>query len=186
MAFDKTKPEDTEKIRHLGMVIRPNWEAIESGDSSFLPRALNLINRSTAGVTPDPTVISNSVIVYSKSDSLGKPQLFSINPDAVITQLTGGSSDSSVQALPGKLVLANGLTFIWGRGTAPSSNFSEQAFHLGGFAHACFHISGNAEGYTAPIGFAFKSEKLYSVKCNTSNEEVELGSVPYLYFAIGN
>lgn len=186
MAFDKTKPEDTEKIRHLGMVIRLNWEAIESGDSSFLPRALNLINRSTAGVTPDPTVISNSVIVYSKSDSLGKPQLFSINPDAVITQLTGGGTDSSVQDLPGKLILANGIIFIWGRGTATSS-FTARNFDLGGFPNNCFHISGNAEGYTAPVGFAFSSKTAYLVKCATSlDDDIETGSAPYLYFAIGN
>jgi len=96
MVWDKTKPEDTTKLRNLGTVIRPNWEAIETGADTFLPQALNLSDRTAAGLANDPTAIANSVILYSKQDSAGKPQIFAIDPDSVISQLTGNSYTETV------------------------------------------------------------------------------------------
>jgi hypothetical protein len=172
MAFDKTQPKNTTKIRLLGEVIRPNWEAIESGDNTFMPKAINLENR----VSSDPTAIANSVIIYAKEDTTGKPQLFSIDPDSVVTQLSGGGG-STVADLPGKYVTPSGLTFIWGMSTATTS-FSARNFDLGGFKTRCLHLSGNASEHTQAIGFAFSSKTQYLVKCDT-------GSTPYFYLAIG-
>ena len=96
MAFEKTEPTDTTKLRNLGTVIRPNWEAMVTADSTFMPEALNLADRTALGVANDPTALVDSVIAYSKQDGAGKPQAYTIDPDSVISQLTGGSTSSSV------------------------------------------------------------------------------------------
>jgi len=176
MSWDKTQPTDTTKLRNLGTVIRPNWDAIETADSTFIPEALNLTDRTAAGLAVDPTAIADAMIAYSKQDASGNPQLYAIDPSSVITKLTGGSLTA---ASPGKLVLPNGLTFIWGTGTATTS-FITKNFDLSGFANNCFHISGSANGNTNAIGFTISSKTQYTVKHNGS------GSQSYFYFAIGN
>ena len=91
MAFNKTQPQNTTKLRNLGIVIRPNWEAIETADSTFIPEALNLTDRTAAGLASDPTAIADTVILYSKQDASGNPQIFSIEPSSTIYQLTGNN-----------------------------------------------------------------------------------------------
>jgi len=95
-AWDKSQPQDTTKLRRLGIVTRPNWEAIESADATFLPQALNLADRNAAGVPADPTAIPKSVILYSKQDGAGKPQLYSIDPDSNIFAFTGNKVTEGV------------------------------------------------------------------------------------------
>lgn len=98
MAFDKTQPQNTTKLRNLGVVIRPNWDAIETADSTFIPEALNLADRTAAGIANDPTAIADSVILYSKQDGSGNPQSFAIDPSSNIYQLTGNSFTETVNA----------------------------------------------------------------------------------------
>ena len=95
-SFDKTEPTDTTKLRNLGKVIRPNWVAIEEGDSTFKPQALNLADRNAAGLAPNPTAIADTVILYSKQDGAGKPQLYSIDPDSNIFDFTGNKVTEGV------------------------------------------------------------------------------------------
>ena len=89
MAWDKTEPKDTTKLRNLGVVIRPNWEAIESAEATFKPVGLNLDNRTALVIANDPTAIADSVILYSKEDGAGDPQGYAIDPDDSISHLTG-------------------------------------------------------------------------------------------------
>lgn len=124
MTFDKTQPTDTTKIRNLGTVIRPNWVAIEEAASSFKPRALNLDNRTVLGVPVNPTAIANSMILFSKSDASGKTQLYTIDPDSHVTQISVAvaplSSGNGYTWLPG------GMLLQWGTVIAPpgdSGNF---------------------------------------------------------------
>lgn len=119
MAFDKTEPQNTTKLRNLGIVIRPNWEAIEEGLESFSPWAMNFADRTALGIANDPTAIADTVITYSKQDASGDPQLYAIDPASVITQLTGGSYVAGVNAgtLGGTLytiTLAAGVTIYCG------------------------------------------------------------------------
>lgn len=176
MSWDKTQPTDTTKLRNLGVVIRPNWEAIETADSTFIPEALNLADRTAAGLANDPTAIADTVILYSKQDASGDPQAYVIDPSSVITKLTGGSLTA---AASGKLVLPNGLTFIWGSGTA-TGTFVTKSFDVSGFANNCFHVSGSGNGNTNSFGFTVVSKTQYSVKHSGS------GAQAYFYFAIGN
>ena len=93
MAFDKTKPAQAEKIRDLGTVIRPNWEAIQEGQDSFRPQRINFIDRTADGITPeDPVGIANTLIMYCKEDVAGVAQIYVINESSVISQLTGNGT----------------------------------------------------------------------------------------------
>lgn len=112
MTFDKTQPTDTTKIRRLGEVIRPNWVAIEEGDSSFKPYAVNYQNRTPLGVSNDPSTISGSFILYTKEDGAGNPELFGKDSAGNIIQITkGGSIGSSSSNLDINSISFDGGTF---------------------------------------------------------------------------
>lgn len=96
MAFDKTQPTDTTKIRNLGVVIRPNWVAIESAESTFRPYALNLQNRTPLAVSNDPAAIADTSILYVKDDALGNPETFAIDGSSNIVQLTQNGAMGSI------------------------------------------------------------------------------------------
>lgn len=97
MVFDKTQPTNTTKLRNLGVVVRPNWDAIESADSTFIPEALNLADRTAGVIVPtDPTAIADTMIFYSKQDGSGNAQIFAIDPSSNIYQLTGNSYTETV------------------------------------------------------------------------------------------
>ena len=174
MAWDKSKPTDTTKLRNLGTVIRPNWDAIESADATFIPEALNLADRTALGVANDPTALADTVILYSKQDGAGKPQAYAIDPDSVISKLTGGSFTA---ASPGKYVAPNGFTVIWGTGNADTT-WTNKNLDLTGFTTSCLHVSGSANGSTKAIGFQLVSNTQYKVKCDS-------GTSTYFYYAIG-
>lgn len=88
MAFDKTQPTDTTKIRNLGTVIRPNWVAIEEAGATFRPYALNLQNRTPLAVANDPATIADTSIVYVKDDGSGNPELYSKDGSGNIIQMS--------------------------------------------------------------------------------------------------
>ena len=175
MAFDPTQPQDTTKLRNLGNVIRPNWVAIETADSTFIPEALNLANRTPLVAPNDPTAIADTVILYSKEDGSGDPQVYAIDPSSVITQLTGGSLTA---ANPGKLVLANGLTILWGTLSA-TTTWTNVNLPLTGFANTGFSITGSASGTTKIVGFQNLTQTQVSIKCDS-------GTTTATFIAIGN
>ncbi len=112
MTWDRTQPTDTTKIRNLGIVIRPNWEAIEDGDSSFQPQAINYANRTPLAAANDPTAISTSYITYCKDDVDGNPELFGIDASGKISQFT---INAGISAQDGYTMLAPDLLLQWGR-----------------------------------------------------------------------
>jgi len=118
MAWDKSQPQNTTKIRNLGNVITPNWDAIETADQTFKPQALNLDNR-TALALPDPGVIADAIILFSKdvkgTDSVTSAQLYAIDENSNTIQLTAGpvaASNNGTSYLPG------GVIIKWGSVTA--------------------------------------------------------------------
>lgn len=88
MAFDKTQPTDTTKIRNLGVVIRPNWVAIEEADSTFQPYAINLTDRDAAALASNPTAIATAYIPYCKQDGSGNPEYFGIDASSNVIQFS--------------------------------------------------------------------------------------------------
>lgn len=137
MAWDKTQPTNTTKLRNLGVVIRPNWDAIETADSTFIPEALNLTDRTAAGLPNDPTAITDAMIAYSKQDGSGNPQLYAIDPSSTITQLTGGSQ---TEATKGHLLLPGGIKINWGSITSTGSTPKAENFESA-FSSAVYSIS---------------------------------------------
>jgi hypothetical protein len=120
MVWDLTQPTDTTKIRNLGTVIRPNWQAIQEGDASFKPYSINLDNRTPLPISNDPLAIANAYLLYCKEDTAGDPQLYGIDASSNIIQFTGGAPTLGTNGhvfLPGNLMLqwftttaANGAT----------------------------------------------------------------------------
>lgn len=117
MAWDKSLPANSTKIRNAPPPITNNWDAIESADATFKPVALNLDNRTPLGVTNDPAAIADAVLAYSKEDASGDPQLYAIDPSSVITQLSGTSFSAIVN---GSLTIAGGLIIKWGKTSGTS------------------------------------------------------------------
>lgn len=116
MAWDRDEPRDTTKIRDLGTVLRPNFQAIDSADSTFKPIALNLSDRDTdplAG-SSDPTAIADTYIIYCKQDSGGDPELFGIDASSNVLQFTNGAPTLSQN---GYTFLPGGSVLQWGRDT---------------------------------------------------------------------
>lgn len=121
MVWEKNEPQDTTKIRNLGTVIRPNWDAIEGGSTSFQPDAFILTDRNALGVGNDPaaavsggTSRGNGYTLFCKQDGSGDQQLYGIDPAGTILQFTG-----SIPALTtsGSLFLPGGLLMQWNRQT---------------------------------------------------------------------
>lgn len=119
MVWDVSQPTDTTKIRNLGTVIRPNWQAIQEADSTFKPYALNLDNRTPLAVPNDPAAIADSYILYCKDDAAGDPQLFGIDASSNIVQFTGGAP---TLATAGRVFLPGGLLLQWNRVSAASGS----------------------------------------------------------------
>lgn len=119
MVYDATQPANATKIRNLGVVIRPNWVAIERAESSFKPYAINLANRTPLLVPNDPAAIANSYIVYCKQDAAGNPQLYGIDQASRVTQIS--VNVSPVSGANGYSWLAGGMLLQWGTGHANGS-----------------------------------------------------------------
>jgi len=101
MAWDKSKPTNTSKLRNLGEEIRPNWAAIESADDTFKPEGLNLDKNAI-----DRTAITDTMILYNKDN-----KLYSIDPSSIVTQLTGAYTASATN---GSTTVQGGIIVKWG------------------------------------------------------------------------
>jgi len=90
MAWDATQPTDTTKIRNLGVVIRPNWVAIETADTTFRPQAVNFKDRTVAGLPVNPTALADAFITFCKTDTAGNSELFGIDENSNVIQYSYG------------------------------------------------------------------------------------------------
>lgn len=176
MTFDKTQPTDTTKLRNLGIVIRPNWEAIQSADLSFIPEALNLANRTPLAADNDPTANDDTFILYSKDDGAGNQQIYSRSPSpsSNIIQLTAGAptaTDDGTSYLPG------GIIIKWGADSAtPAGN--PVSFPIN-FPNACWEVIITPTGSTGRA--ASIDNKLVGGFTAYATNSVSIG-----YIAIGN
>jgi hypothetical protein len=104
MAWNKELPGDTEKIKSLGTVIRPNWEAIEEGDDVGVAnmlemRSIQLDNRTGLAANTDPQTNAGTHYLYSKDDGDAIQEAFMKDSAANIIQLTndGGIGSKSMR-----------------------------------------------------------------------------------------
>lgn len=88
MAWDNTQPTNTTKIRNLGVVIRPNWVAIETADTTFRPQALNFKDRTVAGLPVNPTALADAFINFCKESATGNSEFFGIDENSNVIQFS--------------------------------------------------------------------------------------------------
>lgn len=182
MAYDSTQPTNSTKIRNLGVVIRPNWVAIEQADSSFKPYAINFNNRTELEISVDPTAIANSYILYCKTDGAGNSELYGINPNSNVIQLTRGIptiSSNGGSNLPG------GALFKWGSFSIANGATSASVTFSSAFPTNCWGVvvtpltsvstANNAGGISTSNTTGF-----------TCFRGTSTGLITYFYFAIGN
>lgn len=123
MVWNKALPGDAEKIRRLGEVIRPNWDAIEEGDDVGVDgmlqmRSVQLSERSATALNDDPTPNVGTHYIYSKIID-GAQECFMRASDGTVIQVTSkGSIGSS-----GGTVSFNGFTNDGGTTTYDERNF---------------------------------------------------------------
>lgn len=128
MPFDKTQPADSTKIRNLGVVIRPNWAAIEEGDTSFKPYSINLADRSILPIPVNPAAVANAYQMFCKKDSGGNPQIYVESPGGSVVKLT--TSVIPVSAQNGYSWLSGGIIIQWGLGHANATANTTIAFPI--------------------------------------------------------
>jgi hypothetical protein len=88
MAWDITQPTDTTKIRNLGVVIRPNWEALQTAGATCRLDALNFKDRTSGGLPVNPTAINDTYITFCKEASVGVTELYGIDEASNVVQFT--------------------------------------------------------------------------------------------------
>lgn len=138
MVYDSTQPTNTTKIRNLGVVIRPNWIAIEDGDPTFKPKSINYNNRTPLGVPNDPAAVANAYVMYCKQDSAGSPQMFGIDQNSRISQLTAAITPQ--KAPFGFTWLPGGLMIQWGQTAAIASNADDNVLFGSWFAANAYSV----------------------------------------------
>jgi len=125
MAWDKTQPQTTTKLKLVPSVITPNWDAIEDGT---VPHQRVRLTKRVAPLPLDPALVADTVQVYSKLDATsGQTELYSINSAGTVTQLTRGTipqlvPTASSLGATGRFYYPGGLVMGWTRVTAPVGN----------------------------------------------------------------
>ncbi len=88
MPWDATQPADVTKIRNLGVVIRPNWQAIQTGDATFRVQSFNLLDRTVAALPNNPVAIADTAITYCKQSAAGNSELYMIDENSNVIQMS--------------------------------------------------------------------------------------------------
>lgn len=125
MTYDPTVPGATQRISDTQSPIQTNFDEANTifdedhytyNDSSGAPPPPGLrgFHRKTTfnDQAGDPTPQTDTYILYSKADSGGDVELFGIDTNSNVTQLTNGSV---LDAQPGNTVLPGGMLMQWNR-----------------------------------------------------------------------
>ncbi len=178
MPFNQANPSDSEKIRRLGIVIRPNWKAIEEGsENDANPNklkywAINLYSRDDIPSAPgnDAPQVDDGIAWYAKTDAdSGLPEIFIRHEDSTVTQMSKYPANIAPigRTSNGETFLAGGLLLKYADlGSVTSGTYSYlwegtgSSLELGltDFPNNCFQVvlgrysssSGNA-GYVSNV-----------------------------------
>jgi len=129
MAFDKTLPNNTTKIRNYPTVLTANFAGLEEGQDSLQIWKANFIERNAIPSAPavDPSRIDDTMQIYSKQNADGETDLYVLDDrsPANVIELTengriGGQAQDFVlnEAYYGTDTLARG---VWGVPTVVGS-----------------------------------------------------------------
>lgn len=129
MVWDRSQPTDNTKLRLAPGVIRPNWDALETGGVPFDMLRLE----EQAG---NPTRVDNRGFIFAKQGSSGFTELYYLNDNnpADVTQLTSGAVAQLVPTAPtlnansGRVYLPGGLLMQWGNASFAAVATSSPTF----------------------------------------------------------
>jgi hypothetical protein len=171
MVWNKLLPTDKNEIRTLGEDIRPNWEAIESADSTLKQAGVNLAEQGG-----DLAGLSTTCRIFGKAAN-GQTELFvqnSAGGDAV--QLTRGKP---TVAATGFTFLPGGIIMAWGKSTGITNNGTITVSGLTTIYQATFTIEDSSSSPASRAYISGISTNVITVKVPT------LGSVVLRWIAIG-
>jgi|GEM_PF-1798825 len=138
MAYDKTLPNNTTKIRNYPTVLTDNFSAIEEGDLTLKHWQVNFIERNAVPGAPppanDPTRADDTMIVFSKQDASSETELFVMddrNPANIIQFTEDGRLGGTTTNLS-----INNFSFDGGTTTFDENNVIN--------AHGAFNSAGTA------------------------------------------
>lgn len=186
MTFDPTQPTNTTLLRDLGVVIRPNWEAIESGDDSFLPQSINLANRTPLAVPNNPAALANTVKLFCKDDSAGNEQVYGIDSSSNIQQITRYLDFLSANT--GYSYLLENILVRWGRHTTTATTTQTVIFPASpAFSAAPFIVIPMIQTNSSRVFVNMRSSVAASFVANSvdqNNNAVGAGQTMY-WLAVG-
>lgn len=109
MAFDVTKPADTQKIRLGPADIRANFAAIQTGDSTFLPDWFNLAVQGG-----DPGALASAGRIYTKVGTGPDPDLYYQDASGNVIAITqnGSLGGASVDLTTNSITIGPNSTLI--------------------------------------------------------------------------
>lgn len=130
MAYDKTKPANSDLISDSAADLRANFSAIETGDSSLLQDAINLQEQgSNPSAITGSTAAAKAFRLYAKTDSdSGQTEFFGIDDGGNVLQFSEGGylGARDMQAILQDITIGsnsfvnNQNNFVWAYGRVPA------------------------------------------------------------------
>jgi len=182
MAWNAALPADSTPLRLGPTYIRANWDAIVDATSGFKPVGLNLNNRTPLAVSNNPTAISDALILFSKEDSSGSPQLFAIDEGSNVYQLTKVPISSTSPAYGTNYSAQYGDGFYVSYGRISWSGASQAVTFATAFPNNLLSLS------LTPVGAA-ANISAWNVQSPSTTGFTAVGSntgSAFYYMAIGN
>lgn len=87
MAYDNNEPADDSKVRDFPSLTRANFQAIQSGASSF---GVDQTNYDVQAGAPATGALANKIITYCNDDAAGVASFFAYNESGNSIQITEG------------------------------------------------------------------------------------------------
>lgn len=129
MAWDKSLPSNSTKIRNYPTVLGANFAAIEEGGDTLQFWKSNYIERDAIPSAPPatPTRIDNTLQLYSRQvDS--QRQLFLLDAESPANDIQLTRTTEVTVAASGQTFLPGGVLLQWFTGTAAASSNSSITF----------------------------------------------------------
>ena len=128
MAWDKTLPSNSTKIRNYPTVLTANWQAIEENDTAVVATSINqwaihLIDRSTIGGSNTPARLDDINQLYTRSDGTTN-QLFMLDSENPANDIQMTRSTEVTDAANGQTCLPGGILMQWFTVTASPGNIA--------------------------------------------------------------
>lgn len=128
MAWDKTLPSNSTKIRNYPTVLTANWQALEENDTGVVATSLNqwsihLIDRSTISGSNTPSRLDDVNQIYSRNDG-STNQLFMLDSENPANEIQLTRSTEVTVGATGQTFLPGGVLMQWFTTTCAPNNQS--------------------------------------------------------------